>query len=60
AVRALPPDLLSSPPATIDIGGRRVEVPAHSFSQQTDYLVGGTRVDLIMVGDVIVTVQKHP
>ena len=60
AVRALPPDLLSSPPATIDIGGRRVEVPAQSFSQQTDYLVGGTRVDLITVGDVIVTVQKHP
>jgi len=35
-------------------------VPAQSFSQQTDYLVGGTRVDLITVGDVIVTVQKHP
>ena len=60
AVRALPGDLLSNPPAMIDIGGKQVEVPANSFSQQTEYLVGGARVDMITVGDVIVTVQKNP
>jgi valyl-tRNA synthetase len=60
AVRALPEESLANPPSRIDIGGRQVEVPAGSFSRQSTYMVGGARVDLITVGDVIVTVQKNP
>jgi valyl-tRNA synthetase len=60
AVRALPPESLANPPARINIGEKQVEIPPGSFSQQSTYLVGGARVDLITVGDVIVTVQKNP
>jgi hypothetical protein len=60
AVKALPNETLAQPPATITIGGKQVEVPAGSFSQQSTYMVGGERVELIMVDDVIVTVQKNP
>ncbi|MCE5298384.1 MAG: valine--tRNA ligase [Methanoregulaceae archaeon] len=60
AVRALPGEILANPPAMISIGGKQVEVPAGSFSQQSTYMVGGESVDLIMVDDVIVTVQKNP
>ena len=60
AVRALPPEALAQPISRIDIGGKEVEVPAGSFSRQSMYMIGGARVDLITVGDVIVTVQKHP
>jgi valyl-tRNA synthetase len=60
AVRALPKEALAHPPSRIDIGGKEVLVPAGSFSQQSIYMVGGEQVDLITVGDVIVTVQKNP
>jgi valyl-tRNA synthetase len=60
AVRALPQESLAVPPARINIGEKQVEVPPGSYSQQSTYLVGGARVDLITVGDVIVTVQKNP
>jgi valyl-tRNA synthetase len=60
AVRALPVESLVHPPATISIGGKQVDVPSGSFSQQSTYMVGGERVDLIRVDDVIVTVQKNP
>jgi valyl-tRNA synthetase len=60
AVRALPTESLANPPARINIGEKQVEIPPGSFSQQSTYLVGGARVDLITVGDVIVTVQKNP
>lgn len=60
AVRALPAASLEDPPATVVIGGREVGIPPGSFSVQSSYLVGGERVDLIMVDDVIVTVQRNP
>jgi valyl-tRNA synthetase len=60
AVRVLPGETLANPPAMINIGGKQVEVPAGSFSQQSTYMVGGESVDLITVDDVIVTVQKNP
>ena len=60
AVRALPAEALAQPISRIDIGGKEVDVPAGAFSLQSMYMIGGARVDLITVGDVIVTVQKNP
>ncbi|MDD1705811.1 MAG: class I tRNA ligase family protein, partial [Methanoregulaceae archaeon] len=60
AVRSLPGEDLANPPATIMLREKLVEVPAGSFTQASSYMVGGEKVDLIMVDDVIVTVQKNP
>jgi valyl-tRNA synthetase len=60
AVRALPPDELTSPPVSVHAGGKDIPVPDGAFSLQSRYLVGGELVDVITVDDVIVTVRKYP
>jgi valyl-tRNA synthetase len=59
-VRALPPEQLTSPPAAVNVGGKEITVPDGAFSLQFNYLVGGERVDVITIKDVIVTVRKNP
>jgi valyl-tRNA synthetase len=58
AVRALPPDQIQSPPETIDVDGEAVPVPPDAFSPQFAYLEEGALVDVVTIGDVIVTIQK--
>jgi valyl-tRNA synthetase len=60
AVRALSPEQLITPPDTVTVGGKDITVPEGAFSLQFTYLVGGERVDVITVDDVIVTVRKSP
>jgi len=60
AVRSLPPEDIEHPPDSIDIGGRKVQVPPGSLSLQYSYLEAGERVDVITVGDAIVTVHTAP
>jgi len=60
AVRQLTPDLLENPPATIAVDGEELPLPAGAFSPQFSYLVGGEKVDVVRIGDVIVTVQRAP
>ncbi len=60
AVRALPPGQLVNPPPSVMVAGREIPVPEGAFSLQYTYLVGGERVDVITVDDVIVTVRKNP
>jgi valyl-tRNA synthetase len=58
AVRELPKDQLISPPSTIMAGGEEIPVPTGAFSPKYAYMVGGEKVDVVNVGDVIVTVQR--
>ncbi len=58
AVRALPKDQLISPPSTILVGGDEITVPTGAFLPKFAYMVGGQKVDVVNVGDVIVTVQR--
>ena len=58
AVKSLPKEQLTSPPATVMVDGDDVNVPSDSFSPVYAYMVGGAQVDVINVGDVIVTVQR--
>jgi valyl-tRNA synthetase len=58
AVKSLPKEQLASPPPTVMVDGDYVNVPADSFSPVYAYMVGGAQVDVINVGDVIVTVQR--
>ncbi|HNQ28877.1 MAG TPA: valine--tRNA ligase [Methanolinea sp.] len=60
AARALPPGLQENPPMELDIGGRKVTVPEGAFSLQYRYLEAGEQVDVISVGDVIVTIHTTP
>lgn len=60
AVRALPQDLLQNPPEKIDIGGKEIPVPKDSFSVQFTYRLGGEKVDVRVVGDVIATIHTSP
>ena len=60
AVRQLPPELLENPPATIVMDGEELPLPEGAFSPQFSYLVGGEKVDVVRIGDVIVTVQRAP
>ncbi len=58
AVKALPKEQLVSPPPTVMVDGDYVNVPKDSFSPVYTYMVGGAKVDVIRVGEVIVTVQR--
>jgi valyl-tRNA synthetase len=58
AVRALPTEGLENPPDTVIVDGEKIEVPPGAFSPVFSYMEEGALVDLIMVGDVIVTIQK--
>jgi valyl-tRNA synthetase len=58
AVRALPPEQLLTPPATINLEGAEVSVPKNAFTPRFSYLEEGATVDVVSVGDVIVTIQR--
>ena len=58
AVRALAPGELANPPKTIFIGNDEVEIPENAFSPRYSYMEEGAKVDVITVGDVIVTIAK--
>jgi valyl-tRNA synthetase len=58
AVRALPPEQLLTPPATINLEGTEVSVPKNAFTPRFSYLEEGATVDVVSVGDVIVTIQR--
>ncbi|MDD1712831.1 MAG: valine--tRNA ligase [Methanoregulaceae archaeon] len=58
AVRALPPDELQRPPETIDVEGETIPVPPDAFAPQYAYLEEGALVDVVTIGDVMVTIQK--
>jgi valyl-tRNA synthetase len=58
AIQALPPHQLADPPKTITLEGSQAEIPENSFSPKFSYLEEGAKVDVITVGDVIVTIAK--
>ncbi|MCX6684814.1 MAG: valine--tRNA ligase, partial [Methanoregula sp.] len=58
AVAALPPHQLEKPPKTISLEGTEVEIPGQAFFPKFSYMEEGAKVDVITVGDVIVTIAK--
>jgi valyl-tRNA synthetase len=58
AIKALPPQQLANSPKTIILDGSEVGIPENSFSPKFSYLEEGAKVDVITVGDVIVTIAK--
>jgi valyl-tRNA synthetase len=58
AVRALPPDSLKNPPDSIEVSGNTVEIPENAFSLTYTFMEEGEKVDVLNVGDVIVTIQN--
>ncbi len=58
AIKTLTPAQLENPPKTIIIDEREVEIPQNSFSPKFSSMEGGEKVDVITVGDVIVTIAK--
>jgi hypothetical protein len=57
AVRALPPESLENPPDSIEVDGTAMPVPADAFVPVYTYMEEGEKVDVLNVGDVIVTIQ---
>jgi valyl-tRNA synthetase len=58
AVRALPPEQLENPQDTVTVDGEEITVPRGAFSPLFSYMEEGALVDVITVGDVIVTIRK--
>ncbi len=58
AVRALPKEALAGNVATVELNGAGVPVPEGAFAPVYASLVGGEQVDLVTVGDVLVTVRR--
>jgi valyl-tRNA synthetase len=58
AVRALSPDQLEHPPTTILLEGNEVDIPENAFAPKFSYIEEGAQVDVITIGDVIVTIVK--
>jgi valyl-tRNA synthetase len=58
AVRQLPPEQLENPPKTVLVGGNAVEIPEGAFAPKFSYMEEGETVDVLTVGDVIVTIGK--
>ena len=59
AVKKLPPEQMENPPKTISVEGSVVDIPAGAFSPVFSYMEEGEKVDVLTVGDVIVTISKH-
>jgi len=57
AVRALPPESLENPPDSIEVNGTAMPIPKNAFSPTYSYMEEGEKVDVLNVGDVIVTIQ---
>ncbi|MDD1651448.1 MAG: valine--tRNA ligase [Methanomicrobiales archaeon] len=60
AVKALPPEQLEHPPATVRIGHEEVPVPPGSFSPVFAYRIGGAAVDVVTIGDAVVAIRRAP
>jgi valyl-tRNA synthetase len=60
AIKALPPAHMENPPKTIMLEGVETEVPQNAFAPKFSYMEEGAKVDVITVGDVIVTIAKSP
>jgi len=59
AIKALSPAELANPPKTISLDGADVAVPDNAFTPKYSYMEEGSQVDVITVGDVIVTIAKQ-
>jgi len=60
AVKALPPEALKNPPATITVDGKEIPVPPGAFTPKIAYRVAGEDVDLLTLGDLVVTIGQKP
>jgi valyl-tRNA synthetase len=60
AVRAMPKEALAGTVGAVELNGAEVAVPAGAFAPVYASLVGGEQVDLVTVGDVLVTVRRSP
>ena len=58
AIKALTPAELANPPATIMLEGTETVIPENAFSPKYSYMEEGAKVDVITVGDVILTIAK--
>jgi len=58
AVKGLSPAQLGNPPKTILLNGVETPVPENAFTPKFSYLEEGAQVDVLTVGDVIVTIAK--
>ena len=58
AVKALSPAELEKPPKTLKINGADVAIPENVFTPRYSYMEEGAKVDVLTVGDVIVTIGK--
>jgi valyl-tRNA synthetase len=56
AVQALPPEHLRNPPATLTVNGEEIPVPPDAFTPKVAYQVAGEEVDVLTLGDVVVTI----
>ena len=58
AVKALSPAELENPPKTIMLDGVETPMPENVFTPKYSYMEEGAKVDVLTVGDVIVTIAK--
>ena len=58
AIKALSPEQLANPPATIMLEGTETAIPENAFTPKYSYMEEGAKVDVITVGDVILTIAK--
>jgi valyl-tRNA synthetase len=58
AVKALSPAELANPPKTILLDGVETAIPENTFTPKYSYMEEGAKVDVLAVGDVIVTIAK--
>jgi len=54
----LSPAELEKPPKSLKINGKDTEIPADAFSPKFSYMEEGAKVDVLSIGDVIVTIAK--
>ena len=59
AVKALSPQQLANPPKTILLNGVETPMPENVFTPKYSYMEEGAKVEVITVGDVIVTIAKQ-
>jgi valyl-tRNA synthetase len=57
AVKALPAQELEHPPKTIVVEGEELIIPESAFTPKFSYVEEGAAVDVVSVGDVIVTIH---
>jgi valyl-tRNA synthetase len=58
AVKALSPAELEKTPKTIKVNGADIDIPESAFTPKFSYMEEGAKVDVLTVGDVIVTIAK--